>query len=141
MRVREGAASMMTMPTRRAARSAISLIAMVALLLCQAVWAGILPPGRLAVGMSHTFEAEAAAPTCHNLGGTDVPGNAAPSPCDSAQLPSDEVKLPVFAAGALVVAIAMSIASEPETPSHRVELVHPAGVPPPLRLLHCRFRN
>ena len=141
MRAPQGTASMMIMPTRNAARSAISLIAVVALLFCQAVWAGVLPSERLAVGMSHAFGVEVAAPTCHDLGGTDVPGNAALSPCDSGQLPSDEVKLPVFAAGALVVAIAMSIASAPETPSHRVELVHPAGVPPPLRLLHCRFRN
>ena len=132
---------MMTMPTRRAARSAISLIAMVALLLCQAVWAGILPPGRLAVGMSHTFEAEAAAPTCHNLGGTDVPGNAAPSPCDSAQLPSDEVKPPVVASAVMIVASLLLFAPESEALHHRIELAHPAGVPPPLRLLHCRFRN
>ena len=132
---------MMIMPTRNAARSAISLIAVLALLFCQAVWAGMLASERLAVGMSHAFGVEAAAPTCHDLGGTDLPLNAAPSPCDSAQLPSDEVRVPAFAAGALVVALAMSVASESEAPPHRVELAHPAGVPPHLRLLHCRFRN
>jgi hypothetical protein len=132
---------MMIMPTRNAARSAISLIAVVALLFCQAVWAGMLPSERLAAGMSHAFGVEAAAPTCHDLGGTDVPGNAAPSPCDSAQLPSDEVKLPVVASAVMVVASLLLIAPEFESLPLRIELAHPAGVPPPLRLLHCRFRN
>jgi hypothetical protein len=132
-------ASMMPMPSRKAARSLVSLIAVVSLLLCQAVWAGVVGPGRLSIGVGST--AGAAAPSCHDPAGTDVPGTAAPSPCDIAQLPSDEVRLTVFAAAVLVVAFVMRFASEHPTRLNRSGLAHPAGIPPPLRLLHCIFRN
>lgn len=130
---------MTVMPKRRAARSAISLIAVVALLLCQATWAGMRAPQRMALGMHAA--GFTLAPSCHDLGDSDVPANAAPSPCDSAQLPSDEIKPPVFAAAALDVAFVVFSAPERHSWPARVELAHPAGVPPPLRLLHCRFRN
>src|SRR5688572_7592683 len=84
-------ASMTPMPTRKAARSLVSLIAVVSLLLCQAVWAGVVSPGRLSIGVGST--SGAAAPSCHDPVGTDAPGTTAPSPCDIAQLPSDEVRL------------------------------------------------
>jgi hypothetical protein len=129
------------MPSRKAARSAIAFIAVIALLFCQAVWAGMLAPERLAVGMSRTFGIEAAAPTCHDLDGSDLPGNAAPSPCDSAQLPSDELKPPVWAPAVMVVASGLHFAPESDSLPLRVERAPPAGVPPPLRLLHCRFRH
>jgi hypothetical protein len=141
LRAPDGAASMIAMPTRTITRSAISLIAVTALLLCQAAsWAGMRAPERLSVGTSLAAIAGAAR-SCHDLGGSDVPGNAAPCPCDSAQLPSGEVKFPVFAAAVLDVSFVLHIAPERELPPLEVELAHPPGVPPPLRLLHCRFRN
>ena len=139
MRLHGSTASMVPMPTRKAARSLVSLVAVVSLLLCQAVWAGVVSPGRLAVGADSA--SGAAAPSCHNPVDTDTQGTATPGPCDIAQLPSDDVRLTGFAAAVLVVAFVVRFGSKRPTPPDRAGLAHPAGVPPPLRLRHCTFRN
>jgi hypothetical protein len=131
---------MIAMPIRKAARSAVSIIAIGALLLCQAAWAGMRAPERLMAAIGQVSNAPAAA-SCHDLGGSDTPQHAAPSPCESAQLPSDDSKMPVLAPMVLDVLYALHLAPLHESPPADIQLARPAGLPPPLRLLHCRFRN
>jgi hypothetical protein len=128
------------MPNRKGVRSAISVIAVAALLFCQAAWAGMRAPERLSAALGQASSAVAAA-SCHDPGGGDVPENAAPSPCDSAQLPSEGAKAPLLAPVVLDSRFVMRIASLPALPPVAVELAHPAGIPPPPRLLYCTFRN
>jgi hypothetical protein len=131
---------MVTMPTRKVARNTIAILTVAALLLCQAAWAGMRAPERLMAAMGQASSSAAAA-SCHDLGGGGTPEQAAPSPCESAQLPSDDIKLPVFAPAALDLLFVLPAAPAPEPALLAIHPAHPAGVPPPLRLLHCRFRN
>jgi hypothetical protein len=131
---------MITMPIRKAGRSAISIVAVATLLLCQAAWAGTRAPERLMAAMGQVSGSTAAA-GCHDLGGGDMPEHAVPSPCESAQLPSGDIKLAVFVPAALDLLFLLQAPSAPEPALLAIQPAHLAGVPPPLRLLHCRFRN
>ena len=128
---------MTAMPIRKFARTTISLIAALALLFCQAAWAGMRAPERLAAAAGPA-SAAAAASSCHDLGTGDVPDNAAPSPCDSAQVASESHTPAVLAPVALgPVAFRAETAGEPR--QFRFDRTQRSGAPPPVRLLLCKL--
>ncbi len=130
---------MATMLRKKAIRRSVSFAALVALLLCQAAWAAGWPARHFAGGAEGA--AVVAFGGCHDLSGTGLPDNAAPSPCDSAQLPSDAFKVPLFASLALGTPIAFLTGAPTDPPLIDFELAHPSGAPPPARLLYCKLLN
>jgi len=128
----------MRMLMKKSTRTAISVLALFSLLLCQATWAGALATQRLAATASGVL---GLAPSCHDLGSSNVPDNAAPSPCDSAQLPGDSHKISVFDSSAPAVPIAIVDPAESDSGRVEPEFIHRAGAPPPLRLLLCKLLN
>ena len=118
----------------RTRRSVVSLLAIFALLMCQAAWAAHTPSRHFAAG-------GVAAAGCHSTGDTDAPQTAALSPCESAQAPSDAFKLPPVVLAALPSTAAFVSEPSGRCEWSRLKLAPPAGAPPPLRLLHCKLRN
>ena len=124
---------------KKAIRTSVSFAALVALLLCQAAWAASWPAWHFAGGAAGA--GVVASGGCHDLSGTGLPDNAAPSPCDSAQLPSDGFKVTAFAPLVLATPIAFLTVVATDSQSVDFELAHPSAAPPPARLLYCKLLN
>lgn len=120
---------------RRCVRSLVSVLAVLALLMCQA--AGLAYARKID---SHGATDNAAG--CHSLPEHDGNSGKVVHPsCDSAQVPGDSFKVPPVALSVLPAAltlldIAPSLTSVKGPPPDRL-----AGAPPPLRVVQCRFLN
>ena len=122
---------------RKTGRAVTAMLAIVALLLCEAAWA-THAYGRYAGQFGAAVPATGG---CHSPDGPNSPDSATPSPCESAQAPSDFFHIPPVTLAAIFSSV--PLAAEPCAAHDRrgVALTPLAGAPPPLHLLHCRLRN
>ncbi|MGZ9066515.1 MAG: hypothetical protein ACXW2I_14435 [Burkholderiales bacterium] len=125
---------MCAMLKRRRSRSLVSLLAVLALLVCQAAAVTQARPLQTVDGID-------ASVGCHPVGSHEGDsGKTSHTPCDSAQTVGDYLK--IQAAGAAVLPPSLAInAPMAALACTRAPPVALAGAPPPLRLLHCRLRN
>lgn len=119
------------------ARAIVAMLALFTLLLCEAAWA----THAYARYAATSGAAMPAGGGCHVPDGPAAPDGAMPTPCESAQAPSDFFHLPPVTLTAMFVSVASPTAACAACDRPGVALTPLAGAPPPLRLLHCRFRN
>ena len=115
-------------------RSAVAIFTIATLLFCQALWASQVYAvfSVTSAGMSGTG--------CHAAVGDEQTDHATPTPCDSAQMPSDTFQSPPLALAALPTSAFSFVETGRASQSGGVSSAPRAGAPPP-RLLHCRFLN
>ena len=110
-------------------------MAIATLLFCQAVWD---THGQQIVGAGMATGVVSAG--CHSSMGDELQ-QAAPTPCDSAQAPSDDFKVAAISLVALQLSAVLPFEPRRHAQVGPVSFAPLAGAPPPLHLLHCRLLN